>query len=105
MARRSRPEDLAAARLSGIARRHAGKGPEFDVEAALAELRAVPAVDPDKLAETAGIALGYHQQDTDFDFHALEAALLIAAGADLTRLRHWMRVGAERRAIRPLEAR
>jgi len=31
--------------------------------------------------------------------------LLIAAGADLTNLRDWIREGAARKAIRPLEAR
>jgi len=97
--RRSKPKDLAVARLSGTAANYANR-PELDVDAAVAALRAVPAVTPEHLAETAGVILGAHRSDMDFDQQALKAALLIAAGADLSRLRHWIKVGQQRASRR-----
>ena len=97
MARRSRPEDLACARLDGISVRHAREG--TDLDAALAELRAVPAVTPEHMAESAGLMLGYCRNDQDYDTRMVATALLIAAGADLSRLRYWIKEGAARRAM------
>jgi hypothetical protein len=71
----------------------------------VAELLAVPAVSPELLAQEAGITLGFYRSEMDFESRAVAAALLITAGADVTRLRHWFQEGAERRAIRPLSAR
>ncbi len=104
MARRSRPEDLACARLDGISHRHATREP-IDVDTAVAELLAVEAVTPDKLAESAGLALGFYRNEMDYDSHVMAALLLVRAGADLTLVSDWMREGARRRAIRPLTAR
>ena len=87
-----------------IARRHARKA-ELDVDLAVAELLAVPAVSPELLAQEAGITLGFYRSEMDFESRAVAAALLLTAGADVTRLRHWFQEGAERRAIRPLSAR
>jgi hypothetical protein len=100
--RRPKPEDLAVARVSGIARRRSGTEP-IDVEEALAEIRAVPVVSPAVLAEAAGLTLGHHHSSMDWGTRIVEAGLLIAAGTDVSRLRYWIREGAERKAIRPLE--
>ena len=65
-----------------------GRGP-LDVEAAVAELREIAGGRGDLLAERAGLILGFHDEhesDGRWPPRALEAALLIAAGADLTRL-------------------
>jgi len=102
--RRSSPEQIAVARVSGIAVRHSRTEP-IDVHTALEEIRAVPAVSPAVLAEAAGVVIGAHHDDQDWSTRIIEAGLLIGAGADLSQLRHWIRVGAERHAIRPLEAR
>jgi hypothetical protein len=83
--------------------RHAREG--TDLEAALAELRAVPAATAEHMAESAGLMLGYSRNEQDYATRMVAAALLIAAGADLSRLRFWIREGATRKAIRPLEAR
>jgi hypothetical protein len=62
-------------------------------------------VSPAVLAEAAGTTLGYYHDAQDWGTRIIEAGLMIAAGADLSQLRHWIGVGAERNAIRPLEAR
>jgi hypothetical protein len=96
--RRSSPEQLAVARVSGIAKRHSWAEP-IDVHAALEEIRAVPAVSPAVLAEAAGTGIGYYHDAMDWSTRIIEAGLLIAAGADLSQLRHWIGVGRDRRAI------
>jgi hypothetical protein len=50
------------------------------------------------LAERARITLGFYARENrdEWQRKALEAALLIAAGADLTRLTEWIAVGQER---------
>jgi hypothetical protein len=50
------------------------------------------------LAERAGITLGFHARENrdEWQSKALQAALLIAAGADLTRLTEWIVVGQQR---------
>jgi hypothetical protein len=52
----------------------------------------------DLLAERAGITLGFYARENrdEWQGKALEAALLIAAGADLTRLTERIAVGRER---------
>jgi hypothetical protein len=53
----------------------------------------------DLLAERAGAIFGFPDQDERdgrWPRRALEAALCIAAGADLTRLTEWIAVGQER---------
>jgi hypothetical protein len=97
VSRRPSPERLAVARVTGIVRRHSGTEP-INVHAALEEIRAVPAVSPEVLAEAAGIALGYYHDAQDWSSRIIEGGLLIAAGADLSQLRHWINVGRNRRA-------
>jgi hypothetical protein len=71
----------------------------LDVEAAVAELREIADGRGDLLAERAGVIFGFHdehERDGRWRRKALEAALCIAAGADLTRLMEWIAVGQER---------
>jgi hypothetical protein len=70
----------------------------LDVEAA-AELREIcQRGRGDLLAERAGITLGFYARENrdEWQRKALEAALLIAAGADLTRLTEWIEEGQQR---------
>jgi hypothetical protein len=55
----------------------------------------------DLLAERAGVALGFYARDNRdlWASRALEAALCIAAGADLTRLTAWIAIGQERAGV------
>jgi hypothetical protein len=69
------------------------------VAAAVAELREIAGDGGDLLAERAGVILAFHDEDAGdgrWPRRALEAALCIAAGADLTRLTEWIAVGQER---------
>ena len=54
---------LLAARLDGIAKRHAGwrQPTEPETAAAVEKLRAIAADRPDLLAEVAGILLGFYE--------------------------------------------
>jgi hypothetical protein len=63
-----------------------------------AELREIANGRGDLLAERAGVILGFYARENrdEWQSKALEAALLIAAGADLTRLTEWIAVGQER---------
>ena len=57
---------LLVARISGIARRHAGwRAPTGNEITAVAELREVAGDRPDLLAEEAGIQLGFHEGGLD----------------------------------------
>jgi hypothetical protein len=93
----SRPSPPA--QLAGTASRHASRKP-LDVATAVAELREIAAGRGDLLAERAGVIFRLprraHERDGRWPRRALEAALCIAAGADLTRLREWIAVGQER---------
>ena len=67
--------------------------------AAVAELREIVGDRGDLLAERAGVILAFRDEDARdgrWPRRALEAALCIAAGADLTRLTEWIAVGQER---------
>jgi hypothetical protein len=70
----------------------------LDVEAAVAELREIAVGRADLLAKRAGITLGFYARENRDEWarKALQAALLIAAGADLTRLTEWIEEGQER---------
>jgi hypothetical protein len=61
----------------------------------VAELREIADGRADLLAERAGITLGFYARENrdEWQSKALQAALLIAAGADLTRLTEWIAVG------------
>jgi hypothetical protein len=96
--RRPDPAGIISANIAGTASRHAVREP-LDVDAALAELREIANCRGDLLAERAGVILGFHEEDGRdgrWPSSALEAALLIAAGAGLTRLTQWIAVGQER---------
>jgi hypothetical protein len=96
--RRPDPAAIAGAQIAGTASRHASQEP-LDVGAAVAELREIAAGRGDVLAERAGVILAFHHEDARdgrWPRRALEAALCIAAGADLTRLMEWIAVGEER---------
>jgi hypothetical protein len=82
---------------SAAAGRYVSRRP-LDVEAAVAELREIADGRGDLVAERAGITLGFYARENrdEWQRKALEAALLIAAGADLTRLAEWIAVGQER---------
>jgi hypothetical protein len=94
---KANPDGIITAQLAGTAGRYARREP-LDVDAALAELRETAGGRTDLLAERAGITLGFYARDNrdEWQRKALEAALCIAAGADLTRLTEWMAVGQER---------
>ena len=92
------PDGILTAGLAGTAKRHASRDP-LDVDAAVAELREIADGRGDLLAERAGVILGFHDEDARdgrWPRRALEAALCIAAGADLTRLTEWIAAGEER---------
>jgi hypothetical protein len=91
------PDGIITAQLAGTAKRHASRKP-LDVEAAVTELREIANGRADLLAERAGVTLGFYARENrdEWPCKALAAALLIAAGADLTRLTEWIPVGQER---------
>jgi hypothetical protein len=78
--------------------RHASQEP-LDVDAAVAELRELADGRGDLLAERAGVILAFQTKDAKdgrWPSRALQAAVCIAAGADLTRPMEWIAVGDER---------
>jgi hypothetical protein len=91
------PDGIVTAQLAGTVGRYVSRKP-LDVEAALAELREIANGRGDLLAERAGITLGLYARENrdEWQRKALQAALLIPAGADLTRLTEWIAVGQER---------
>jgi hypothetical protein len=95
--RKPDPDGIIRAQLAGTVGRYVSRRP-LDVEAAVAELREIANGRGDLLAERAGITLGFYARENRDEWRrkALEAALLIAAGADLTRLIEWIAVGQER---------
>jgi hypothetical protein len=72
--------------------------PRLHVAVTVTELREIANGRDDLLAERAGITLGFYARENrdEWQRKALEAALRIAAGADLTRLTEWLAVGQER---------
>jgi hypothetical protein len=95
---RADPEGTTDAQIAGTASRYASRQP-LDVDAAVAELWEIADSRGDLLAERAGVIMGFHDEDARdgrWPRRALEAALCIAAGADLTRLMEWIAVGEER---------
>jgi hypothetical protein len=91
------PDGITTAQLAGTVGRFVSRKP-LDVEAAVTELREIANGRADLLAERAGITLGFYARENrdEWQSKALQAALLIAAGADLTRLAEWIAVGQER---------
>jgi hypothetical protein len=99
IARRKPDADgVIRAGLAGTAARYA-RSKRLDVEGALSELREIAGGRGDLLAERAGVILGFRDEDERdgrWPSSALEAALCIAAGADLTKLTEWIAIGQER---------
>ncbi|HEV8527980.1 MAG TPA: hypothetical protein VGS60_10585 [Actinomycetes bacterium] len=96
--RKPDPDGITRAGIAGTAS-HYASGKPLDVDAAVAELREIANGRGDLLAERAGVIFGFHDEDARdgrWPRRALEAALCIAAGADLTRLTEWIAVGQER---------
>lgn len=96
-----RDEDrLIAAQVAAITMRHARARALTGVEeaAALAELAEVAAGRSDLLAEQAGLALGFHEHDTDWAVYLQAAQLCIKAGADTALIPHWIEAGRQRAA-------
>jgi hypothetical protein len=89
--RKPDPYGITTAQLAGTAGRYASRKP-LDVDAAVAELREIANGRGDLLAERAGLTLGFYARENrdEWSRKALQAALLIAAGADLTRLPEWI---------------
>jgi hypothetical protein len=95
--RKPDPDGITTAQLAGTVGRFVSRKP-LDVEAAVTELREIANGRGDLLAERAGITFGFYARGNrdERQSKALQAALLIAAGADLTRLTEWIGVGQER---------
>jgi hypothetical protein len=95
--RKPDPDGITTAQLAGTAGRYVSRKP-LDVEAAVAELREIANGRGDLPAERAGITLGFYARENreEWQSKALQAALLITAGADLTRLTEWIAVGQQR---------
>jgi hypothetical protein len=91
---------LLAARLTGIAQRHARGGAldEDQASAAVAELREVADGRPDLLAEVAGISLGAAEgKGPEYQAQAQAVAdLCRAAGADEDLIPQWIEEGRRR---------
>jgi hypothetical protein len=96
--RKPDPDGITRVGIAGTASRYASRKP-LDVDAAVAQLREIAGGRGDLLAERAGVIFGFHDEDARdgrCPRRALEAALCIAAGADLTWPTEWIAVGEER---------
>jgi hypothetical protein len=101
------PDGITTAQLARTASRYASRQP-LDVEAAVAELREIATGRGDLLAERAGLILAFRDEDERdgrWPRRSLEAALCIAAGADLTRLTERLAEGQEREIGAPARGR
>jgi hypothetical protein len=95
--RKPDPDGITTAQLAGTVGRYVSRKP-LDVEAAVTELREIANGRGDLLSERAGVTLGFYAGENrdEWPCKALAAALLIAAGADLTRLTEWIEEGQQR---------
>jgi hypothetical protein len=91
---------LTSARIAAITRRNVRGRPLTAVEeaAALAELAEVADGRIDLLAEEAGLAIGFHDQDADAPVYLQIAQLCIKAGADTAVISRWIEEGRRRAA-------
>ena len=91
---------MTSARIAAITRRHVRGRPLTGVEeaAALAELAEVADGRIDLLAEEAGLAIGFHDQDADAPVYLQIAQLCIKAGADTAVISRWIEEGRRRAA-------
>jgi hypothetical protein len=92
------PDRLITARLMATAFRLATRNP-VDGQAALAEIAAIAGDRSDLLAEGAGLLIGWRSPRReithDWPAQAVAGSLPVAAGADLSVLDHWIRVGMQ----------
>ena len=87
------------ARISGLCSRRCARGAIDDLDAAVAELRAVAGDRLDLLAEHAGWSLGLADADLSLaPRYRAEAALARAAGANEAQVENWVEVGRQRAA-------
>jgi hypothetical protein len=96
--RKPDPDGIVTARLAGASGRHTNRK-QLDVNAAIAELREIANGRSDLLAKRAGLILAFRERDERdgiWPQRALQAALLIAAGADLNLLTDWIQEGLQR---------
>jgi len=96
---------IVVAQLSGAVSRHSGWKAELteqELAAAVAELQEITGGRPDGpalMAEVAGVRIGTHAGiPLEEDKAAAEARILVAAGADVSLIDDWARVGAGRAA-------
>ena len=99
--KRSQPDRILIARLSGTARHHARwrELTEAEEAAAVAELRELAAGRGDLLAEVAGLAEGFAEGELDEPLARHAAALCRKAGADPESIPVWTEEGRRRRAV------
>jgi len=92
---------LTLARIAGVIMRHARTGPMTGAQqaAALAELAEVANGRVDLLAEHAGVALAFQENDADPGLAQPVAQLCISAGADMALIEQWIGEGRRRAAI------
>jgi hypothetical protein len=95
--RKPDPDGIITAQLAGTAGRYVNRKP-LDVEAAVAELQEIANGRGELLAERAGLTLGFYARDNrdEWASKAIEAALMIAAGADIAQLGRWIEEGQQR---------
>jgi hypothetical protein len=93
--RKPDPDGIITARLAGASGRYTNRK-QLDVDA---ELREIAGGRTDLLAKRAGLILAFRERDEGdgiWPQRALQAALLIAAGADLNLLTDWIEEGLQR---------
>ena len=93
---------MTAARIAAVTRRHARGRALTGAEetAALTELAEVADGRVDLLAQHAGLAVGFHEQDSDAPIYLQIAQLCIQAGADTALIPRWIAEGRRRAAAR-----
>ncbi len=92
---------LTLAQIAGVIMRHARTGSMTGAQqaAALAELAEVANGRVDLLAEHAGVALAFQENDADPGLAQRVAQLCISAGADIALIEQWIGEGSRRAAI------
>jgi hypothetical protein len=93
---------VTAARIAAVTRRHARGRALTGAEetAALTELAEAADGRVDLLAQHAGLAVGFHEQDSDATVYLQIAQLCIQAGADTALISRWIAEGRRRSAAR-----
>ena len=93
-------DQLTAARIAAVTRRHARGRVLTGAEeaAALTELAEVADGRIDLLARHAGLAVGFHDHDSDAPIYLQIALLCIKAGADTALIPRWIEEGRRRAA-------